>query len=130
MNPETINAMLFTGATLLAIGLLVLVVVLLRRRLGIGSSTSAPNSIGRVLDANGAARAMEAIVLLRDLATQSNPDEVTTVWFRIAPAIEAALPSCPPAVRGALHQALLHAASTCPSKAVAKAMTNCAERCR
>jgi hypothetical protein len=131
MSPTT-TTVLLTGATLLAIGVLILVVWLVRRHLGIGSSGAAVSSsgVGRLLDAQGAGRAMEAIVVLRDLATRSNPDEVATVWFRIAPAIESALPQCPPAVRNALHQALTQAAATCPSKAVAKAMSNCAELCR
>jgi hypothetical protein len=129
VSPTAITTLLTATALLGAIGLAVLVVVLLRRRLGIGTAT-ATSHVGRLLEANGAARAMEAVALLRGLASRTDADEVVTAWFRIAPAIEAALPSCPPALRGLVRQALMDASASCQSKSVAKAMLDCAARCR
>jgi len=128
MNPALVNALITAMAVILSIALLVLVVVLLRRRLGIGMSVPT-SDVGRLLEAQGSARAMEAIALLRDLSSRAEREDVTMIWFRIAPAIQEAEPTCPPPLRAALRQALTAAAAQCQQKAVAKAMADCAAQC-
>ncbi len=122
MSNATLTAIITAGALLATLGLAVVVIVLVRRRLIVGGDST--SAIERVLNAQGAARCMEAIGLLRLLTGRAGAEDLTAVWFRIETPMRVAIPECPAPLRALLGQALLACAATCRQRAVAKAMSD------
>jgi hypothetical protein len=122
MSNAALTAIITAAALIVTLALAIVVIVLVRRRLIVGGDST--SAIERVLRAEGAARCMEAISLLRLLTGRAGAEDLTEVWFRIDAPLRAAIPDCPPPLRILLGQALLACAASCRQRAVAKAMTD------
>ncbi len=85
------------------------------KRASIGQS-----AVQRVLAANGAARCLEALRLLRALAGRGDQAAIAVAWERIEMPLLQALPDCPPDEKNELIASLDDCAKLCRDRELAK----------